>query len=307
MLIDVHQHLWTEPLLEALAGRRDVPFVRETAARGTRRLHLAGEPTCTIEADDPATRIAALDADGVDLALVAISSPLGIEGLAPSIARDLLAAHAEGVAAFGPRFARWGSVPLADPDPADVDLELDRGAVGISIPAGAIAGPRDLGRIGPLLDRLASRGAPLFIHPGPSPWEAAAPSATLDAAWWPALTTYVSQMQRSWLTVVTEGLVQHPRLRVLFALLAGGAPLHAERLEARGGPAVDPGDARLFYDTSSHGPRALTALGVTGAQLVHGSDRPVTPPTTPPTPARAGDAPRRLLGTFAPSNPPVTA
>jgi hypothetical protein len=28
MHIDVHQHIWTEPLIEALAARRELPFVR---------------------------------------------------------------------------------------------------------------------------------------------------------------------------------------------------------------------------------------------------------------------------------------
>ena len=114
-------------------------------------------------------------------------------------------------------------------------------------------------------------------------------------------------MQRAWLVIVTEGQQRHPRLRTLFALAAGGGLLQAERLAARGGPAVDPGDARLFYDTSSYGPSALAALGVSGAQLIHGSDRPVTPPQTPPSPARAGDAPARLLGSHVPSIPTVTA
>jgi hypothetical protein len=305
MVIDAHQHLWTEPLLEALAARRALPLVRWE--HGARTLHLAGEPHCPIAADDPAVRNAQLDEDGVDLALVLPSTPLGIEALAPDVARELLAAHVEGVRAFGSRFARWGAIPLAEPDPADVDHELDRGAVGLSLPAGIFRDPRDLDRVGPLLERLTARGAALFVHPGPNPWSPPAPASSVDIAWWPALTTYVEQMQRAWLTIVTEGLVQHPQLRVLFALLAGGAPLQAERLAARGGPVVDPGDARLFYDTSSHGPLALAGLGVTGAQLVHGSDRPVTPPGTPPTLARAGEAPARLLGSFLPSTPPVTA
>ena len=30
MQIDVHQHIWTEPLLDALAARRRLPFVRRT-------------------------------------------------------------------------------------------------------------------------------------------------------------------------------------------------------------------------------------------------------------------------------------
>jgi hypothetical protein len=63
----------------------------------------------------------------------------------------------------------------------------------------------------------------------------------------------------------------------VFAALAGGAPLHVERLAGRGGPARAAFDPLTFYDTSSYGPRAIEAVGgVVGLdQLVHGSDRPV--------------------------------
>ncbi len=88
-------------------------------------------------------------------------------------------------------------------------------------------------------------------------------------------------MQAAWLTFATLGRREHPRLRVVFAMLAGGAPLLSERLAARGGPAVDLHDPLSFYDTSSYGPAAVEAMArrVGGEQLVYGSDRPVVEPT----------------------------
>ena len=41
MKIDVHQHLWTEPLVEALLTRSELPFVR--SENGLTVLYLAGE------------------------------------------------------------------------------------------------------------------------------------------------------------------------------------------------------------------------------------------------------------------------
>ena len=90
-------------------------------------------------------------------------------------------------------------------------------------------------------------------------------------------------------------------------MLAGLAPLHRERLAARGGPAGRAVDRLTFYDTSSYGPRAIDAmLRVVGVdQLVHGSDRPVI---DPPDSSALGDAverslrernPARLLGRAA--------
>ena len=106
-------------------------------------------------------------------------------------------------------------------------------------------------------------------------------SSLTDPLWWAALTRYVAQMQAAWLTFSTAGRRDHPRLRVLFAMLAGGAPLHAERLAARGGPPLDVRDPLTFYETSSYGPAAIDAVGrrVGSGQLVYGSDRPVIEPT----------------------------
>jgi hypothetical protein len=58
-------------------------------------------------------------------------------------------------------------------------------------------------------------------------------------------------------------------------MLAGGAPLHSERLATRGGP--DWTDLFSFYDVSSYGLGAIDAMAaaVGADRLVYGSDRPV--------------------------------
>jgi hypothetical protein len=101
-----------------------------------------------------------------------------------------------------------------------------------------------------------------------------------DPLWWPALTRYVADMQAAWLTLLSAGRPDHPRLAVVFAMLGGLAPLHAERLVARGGPQLDLRDPLAFYDTSSYGPAAVGCVqDVVGAeQLLYGSDRPVVDP-----------------------------
>jgi hypothetical protein len=90
-------------------------------------------------------------------------------------------------------------------------------------------------------------------------------------------------MQTAWYSHLVAGRVVHPRLRVCFAMLAGLAPLHHERLSARGG-ATGPVDARITLDVSSYGPSAVDAvvrrLGVDA--LVNGSDRPVAGPAELP-------------------------
>jgi 6-methylsalicylate decarboxylase len=287
--VDVHQHLWSEPLVAELSRRSRPPRVHAT--RGGLRLELGGEPESAIPIDDPAARAMLAGADGIDRALVALSCPLGIEWLAPDEAEPLLAAYAKGIAELPSTFGAWGAIPLRDPDPRRVDALLDEGFVGLCVPAEVLGSATAFDRLGPVLERLERRGAPLFVHPGQARSHEDAP------VWWPALTDYVSTLQASWLAWISHGRAQHPRLRVLFAALAGLAPLHAERLIARGGP-DGRADSLTFFDTSSYGPSAVNAMaGAVGRrQLVYGSDRPVVDPSTPATPDLTIEAPRRLLG-----------
>lgn len=280
MLIDIHQHIWTPPLVQRLAARECWPFV--TREHGVTVLHCAGEQPWVIDlaGEAPARRIAELDADGVGIAVIAPSSPIGIEALARAESLELISAHLDGVAALGSRFAAWGPIALDRPDPDDVDRLLARGCVGISLPAGALAGPGPATSLAPVLARVAAHGVPLFVHPGLAPGARPPAGALGDPLWWPALTHYVAQMQAAWLTIMTSGRREHPTLTVVFAMLAGGAPLQHERLSARGCPPVDLRDTRVFYDTSSYGRAMIDALAlqVGEAQLVYGSDRPVIDP-----------------------------
>jgi predicted TIM-barrel fold metal-dependent hydrolase len=118
---------------------------------------------------------------------------------------------------------------------------------------------------------------PLFVHPGGF---APRQPSLADPLWWTALTSYVSDMQAAWLTFMAQGRRELPRLRVVFGMLAGGAPLQTERLIARGGRAVDLQDPLTFYDTSSYGPMMIEAMAACLGpdRLVYGSDRPVIEP-----------------------------
>jgi hypothetical protein len=266
---DIHQHLWPEPLLRELSCRREPPRLERRAAGWV--LRLSGEPEAPLDlADhDPDRRAALVDADGLERALVAPSVPLGIEALSPGEAEPLLEAYHDGVAALPARFGAWAAVGLVEPDPEALARLLDRGFIGACVSAGALGGPAGFERVGPVLETLERRGAPLFVHPGP------ATAGVRMPAWWPALTDYVAEMQAAWHAFAVWGRPAHPRLRVCFAMLAGLAPLHRERLVARAGVAVS--DPDVFLDVSSYGARAVDAVlrEVGVDRLVHGSDRPV--------------------------------
>jgi 6-methylsalicylate decarboxylase len=282
--IDVHQHLWTEPLVYALAARSELPFVR--FENGLTVLYLAGERPYVIDlaGETYEQRAALVQADGLDRALLCLSSPLGIEWLPRAQALVLIDAYLEGALALQEPFGVWGSIALDHAEPDDVDDVLARGCVGLSLPAGALAGVEQLNGLDPVLARVEAHGAPLFVHPGPGAaigqHLAAGKPSLCDPLWWPALTDYLAGMHAAWLAFSIAGRSRHPRLRVIFSMLAGLAPLHAERLVSRGGPSPQPADPLIFYESSSYGPHAVRVIerAVGREQLLYGSDRPVVEP-----------------------------
>lgn len=270
LTIDVHQHLWPAALIDALRQRQRPPRLRGWV------LELAAEPDHRVDPrdHDPDARAALAGAEGLELALVSLSSALGIEALPPEEAEELLSAYHDGALALPRPFGAWAAARLTEPDPAALEHRLDQGFVGLQLPATALLDAAGYARAAPLLEVLARRRRPLLIHPGPP--LAAASGAP---AWWPALVPYVQQMHAAWFAFRVLGRPAHPTLRVCFAMLAGLAPLHGERLLARGGER-SPLDPQVFLDVSSYGTRAVDAiLRVLGVDvLVNGSDRPYAAP-----------------------------
>ncbi len=273
VITDVHQHLLPPALIEALRQRTAAPSLRGW------RLSLAGEPTYDVApADhDIDRRVDQARGDDLDVALVSLSSALGIEQLAPDEAGPLLEAYHEGALDLPAPFRVWAAAGLSDVDPDALERQLDRGCVGLQLPATTLLDEPGYARIAPLLDVLHDRERPLFIHPGP-----AAPARGAVPGWWPALVDYVQQMHAAWYAFRLLGRPRHPRLRVCFAMLAGLAPLHSERFAVRAGERSIV-DERCFLETSSYGTRAIDAvvrtLGID--VLVNGSDRPYADPVLP--------------------------
>src|ERR1700689_2321439 len=214
MKIDVHQHLWAEPLVRALAERSELPFVRHES--GLTVLYLAGERPYVIDltSEAPAHRAALVELDGLDLALVCLSSPLGIEWLPRPQALALIDAYHEGALALGEPFGVWGAIALDRADPDDVDRVLELGCVGLSLPAGALASVEAIASFSAVLARLEARGAPLLVHPRPPPRASARlaceETSLGEPLWWPALTGYVACMQAAWLAFLVAGRPRHP-------------------------------------------------------------------------------------------------
>lgn len=272
--VDVHQHLWPAPFIDALRRRSHPPRMDGWT------LHLVGEPPYKVDpgAHDPAAR-GTLDPD-IELALVSLSSPLGIESLPPDEAEPLLAAWHEGALALPSPFGAWASACTADPDLTGLKELFDAGMVGLQLPATCLLTPGAVEHAAALLRVCETSDRPVLVHPGPVGRPAA--REPLMPAWWPAVVDYTAQLHAAWWAWQAAGRALLPDLRICFVAGAGLAPVHHERFAARGGQSAraHPG---TFVDTSSYGRRGvealIRALGID--PVVLGSDRPYAEPLWP--------------------------
>lgn len=249
---DVHQHLWPPDVVAVLRARRSAPRLDgDVLELGEGRFPL------DVAAHDLDGRLALLDRDGVDVAVVSLQPTLELEE-----APELADAYHEGVAELVAR----------------ADGRLRAFAAGRCLPefAGAcVAAGTLVSGIGDLGAELEHAGQALFVHPGPP--RTPPPGAP---AWWAPVVDYPAQLQAAYAAWIADGVERHPGLPVVFAALAGGSPVQVERLHSRG---VEPGDIQrrsIYFDTASYGRRALElCIGTYGAgQLVYGSDVPVIDP-----------------------------
>jgi hypothetical protein len=266
MPIDLHQHLWPAPFLDALRARRELPRLSGWT------LELPG--AAPFEVDPAAHDVAHRAAEAEDeLVCVAASAALGLDRLPAAEAAELAGAWLDAALELPPPFRPWAVAGLAEPDPGALRTALTRGAIGLELAADALAAPGGLDRLAPLLDVLDAAGRPLLVHPGPAGDTAGRP------AWWGPVVPYVAQLHAAWWAWADGGRERWARLPVCFAALAGLGPLHGERHRARGGH----GGAvhRLtFVETSSYGTQAVDAvIRVLGVDVVcHGSDAPYATP-----------------------------
>jgi predicted TIM-barrel fold metal-dependent hydrolase len=295
-----------------LRQRSEAP--RLSPENGRLRLEMAHEPACLIDpaVHDPDARIRLLDREEIDLAVVSISTPVGSESLPADQAAPLVDAFNDGVRdlvnSSGGRLRAFAAAVIDAPADAARDLEarLDQGFVGLAIASDALATPAAVGRMAPLLGVLEERGRPLFVHPGPAPWTLPDPAPEGLPEWWTSLGRYPEQSLRAFYTWRAVGAARHPALRVVFAIMGGGAPFLEERWSTFAG-GVREIDRNVYLDTASSRRLAVElALATYGAeQVVYGTDVPVIDPTGVRTAVRSlgdgaadlvySDNPMRLL------------
>jgi predicted TIM-barrel fold metal-dependent hydrolase len=279
LVYDVHQHLWPPALIDALRARSGPPRLR-----GDTLQLPSGSWEVDVTTHEPEARLAALDRDGIDVAVLSCPPSLELDDELVDVYHEAIA---DVVAASGGRFLALGYGAVVD------------GLAGACVPAEAVVDPEGAA---PLFSELERSGGMLFVHPGAERRRPGAP------AWWPAIVGYTAQMQAAYAAWIVHGAARWPSLRVLFAILAGGAPFQLERLASRGLDTRTVLHENAFLDTASYGERALSlALATYGVgQIVYGSDWPVIDPEQTlravrgfgqaVTAAVCSETPARLLG-----------
>jgi len=259
MATDVHQHLWPESFLSALSARSRPPRL------SGRALEVAGEPVweLDLESHNLDVRLALLDRFELDSAVVSLQTSLGLDRLPADEREQLERAWETGIGELAGA-AGGRIVPLAARVPAE-------GFAGLCVSGAELL---DLDAVAPRLDALERSGGFLFVHPGGAVSPPGAPP------WWTAVVDYTAQMQAAYAAWFAGGAERWSGLDVVFAILAGGAPIQLERMASRG---VDERRAmlpRVWFDTASYGRRALNlAMSTFGVErMLFGSDTPVVDP-----------------------------
>ena len=211
-------------------------------------------------------RLALMDLSGLDRAVVSLQPTLGIGDLAEDEARELVDTWEAGIL----ELARRGRT-VASSRSRPASLRTASPACALPAQSFSTSTRSHLGST-----RSPRAGGFLFVHPGAAVTPPGAPP------WWTAIVDYTAEMQAAYIAWLAAGAARWPELDVVFAILAGGAPIQLERMAARG---VDERSAMLphiWFDTATYGRRALDlAMSTFGVEpMLFGSDLPVVDPAS---------------------------
>jgi aminocarboxymuconate-semialdehyde decarboxylase len=289
-VIDIHTHMIPPGWLDLLQQDGGGYELKKTRA-GQTAIHLAGAPFVTLmpEMFDYALRLAAMDAAGVDMAVLSLTGPnvfWGSRETSAKAARIANAAYAEAQKQYPDRIRWVASIPWEYPDDALAELARARvdGARGVAMLAN-IRG-RDL--IDPLfapvwaeIDRLAW---PVFVHPT-IPLGGA--DMRLDEFSLATPVGFMVDTTLSFTRLILSGFLdRYPNLKLIAPHGGGTLPylsgrfdrcyetIPACRAEIKDKPSAYL--RRIFYDTVVYEPRALAmCVEVGGADnVLYGTDFP---------------------------------
>ena len=301
--VDVHAHLMIPEVEALVAGCPGLTEARELEARrnGPASLAVSGPMVRAAlpRATDVRLRLAAMDAQGVDVQLVSPSPShyhyWADEETAEKVCRLAAEATAAHCAQAPDRLYGLGLVPLQHPQQAvrALDQALEQGLLGVEISSHAPGRELSDPAYEPFWARAAATGAILFLHPF---------GCTLDERldrWY--LSNTVGQPAENAVALshlIFSGVLdRHPGLKLLAAHGGGYLPTHIGRSDHAWSARSDAGAdcahlpssylKRLYFDSLVHDPHVLRELiRVAGPDRVClGSDFPFDMGTEDPVAA----------------------
>jgi uncharacterized protein len=231
--ITLEEHFAT-PAWVAGPGQGFVERMRNTGARGLRTLELLQ--------DVGDTRIAAMDAAGIDMQVLSLNSP-GVEQAdveeQVAIARDANDFIAEVAKTYPKRFACFAALPVAAPDQAADELERRVRQQGFK---GTLINGHSRGRylddkfFWPIHERAEALDVPIYLHPTVSPKPVV---DALYAGFSPAVSGLFAAAGWGWhietsvhvIRMILGGVFdRYPKLQVVVGHLGEGLPFMLPRM-----------------------------------------------------------------------------
>jgi aminocarboxymuconate-semialdehyde decarboxylase len=286
--IDIHSHMLCDEWLELIRAHGAPKFTVATADTGKLWIHLDGVRFMFPQPEmfDYAQRLAAMDAAGVDMAVLSLTGPnvyWGGEEISSRAARVMNDSFAAAQQQHPQRFRWLASLPFQYPARALEELAraVDQGAVGVMVLTSIGGLPPTDPQFAPIWQEIDRRRLPVFMHP------TVCSCAGMEVFQLTASVAYPSETALIVARMMMDGFFdRHPNLDLILAHGGGtlGALLprldrcHTAYAEARSKVAASPSSYvhRLRVDSVLYSDRALAdALETFGErQVLFGSDFP---------------------------------
>ena len=233
-IIDIHTHMMNEAWVAAIGGH---PGYGLTEAGGKKMIALNGRPYMPVEDAmlDYRRRIADMDAAGVDVAIVSLTTPSvywADAALAATLARNVNDDMADRQAAWPDRIRFLATLPWQHGSAAiaELDYAVKRGAVGVFVGAnieGLSLTDASLATVWAEIDR---RSLPVLLHPAPLP---VAESMDLIQYNLVQAVGFMCDTTIAVARMIFDGFFDtYPNLKLIAAHVGGTLPYIAGRLDA---------------------------------------------------------------------------
>ena len=176
-VIDVHTHILSQEYVDLLDALGGPEYEVKVDKSGLPAVHRQGAPFMTLTSGmfDPAEHIRAMDAAGVDVAIVSLTCPNVFWG-GREASKQAACVMNDHIARVGQEYTGriYGLANLPWQYPADAVAELDRacdelGMVGVMVLANIADAPLTEECFAPVWEAIDRRGLPVLVHPTTPP------------------------------------------------------------------------------------------------------------------------------------------